>query len=135
INLLPKLRYRKRFAWLSLSTNNREDIADLLEMPDRSIFVGNFDRMYLNDDAVNLLPKLFIYKDNIAEWVSITAKGYRNYELLLLHKDRSIQVGDVLEISTNTPPGVMKKLAAHKTNKKNPPSTCLEIIQHLLFGV
>ncbi|OIR55794.1 MAG: uncharacterized protein A8A55_3460, partial [Amphiamblys sp. WSBS2006] len=68
INLLPKLRYRKRLSWLSLSTSTREDIEDLLEMPDRSIFVGNFDRMYLNDEAVNLLPKLFIYKDNMAEW-------------------------------------------------------------------
>ncbi|OIR55893.1 MAG: uncharacterized protein A8A55_3361, partial [Amphiamblys sp. WSBS2006] len=93
INILPKLRYRKRLSWLSLSTSTREDIEDLLDMPDRSIFVGNFDRMYLKDEAVNLLPKLFIYKDNMAEWLSITAKGYRNYELLLLHKDRSIQVG------------------------------------------
>ncbi|OIR56363.1 MAG: uncharacterized protein A8A55_2891 [Amphiamblys sp. WSBS2006] len=140
INILPKLRYRKRLAWLSLSTSTREDIAELLEMPDRSIFVGNFDRMYLNDEAVNLLPKLFIYKDNMAEWLSITAKGYRNYELLLLHKDRSIQVGEVLSISTNTPVGVLKKLEAgrgmHKAIKEeeNPPSMCWGITK-LIIGL
>ncbi|OIR56364.1 MAG: uncharacterized protein A8A55_2889 [Amphiamblys sp. WSBS2006] len=133
INLLPKLRYRKRFAWLSLSTNNREDIADLLEMPDRSIFVGNFDRMYLNDYAVVLLPKLFIYRDNTAEWLSITVHDVRNYAILLIHKDRSIQVGDVLRISSNAPMQVLKKLAAgremHKAieKKENPGFTGWEI--------
>ncbi|OIR56118.1 MAG: uncharacterized protein A8A55_3135 [Amphiamblys sp. WSBS2006] len=122
INLLPKLRYKKRLTCLSLSTSTREDIEDLLEMPDRSIFVGNFDRMYLHGDAVNLLPKLFIYGDNTAKLLSIRVHDVRNYTGPLLHEDRSIQVGDVFMVSSNAPMQVLKKLAAgrgmHKAIKE-----------------
>ncbi|OIR58406.1 MAG: uncharacterized protein A8A55_0814 [Amphiamblys sp. WSBS2006] len=97
VAILPKLRMHtnNRMDMLSLSADNREQIAKVLAVKKESIWIGETKKLYIRKHAVNILPKLGISTANEMDILDLFADNNEQTSELVKEKDSSIWVGRI----------------------------------------
>ncbi|OIR55692.1 MAG: uncharacterized protein A8A55_3562, partial [Amphiamblys sp. WSBS2006] len=95
ILLKLKLHEENEMEELELDIDYPENVIEILKEENNSIWVGKVKKLYLSHYAVEILPKLRIYGENVVEESFLDAYDHKHVAEILKTENNSIWVGKV----------------------------------------
>ncbi|OIR58520.1 MAG: uncharacterized protein A8A55_0697 [Amphiamblys sp. WSBS2006] len=127
VEILSKLRFCEEIEMeeLQLSAYCSGHVSRILEAEDRSVWVGKVKNLFLDEYAIEILPKLRFHEENVMEELSLCADDSGQISRVLKVDDRSIWVGKAKNLDLGgSAVEILLKLKLHEGTEMEELSLC-----------